>query len=130
MDMMDSMQSVVFPDESDSDGPGDSFTEYSDNEKNSLVVDFSENSSTMGEDNPLLRKKDSFPDTPTKNDFLIRLGGHRSKDSMSEPMNMTPESRLQRKNENGGVDLLHLDAPVSFLLQRCIPSNLGCSTYF
>jgi hypothetical protein len=128
MDMMDSMQSVVFPDESDDD--------FGDSSEKKPLVELSSIAPILGEDAPLLHEKDTLPDTPTKDNLLSRLEGlegpsyHHKKIESDENLEsdeneglVTQASRLKKSRTTSGVDLLHLDAPVRYVIQISLKSQ-------
>jgi hypothetical protein len=122
MDMMDSMKTVVF--EESEDEFEETLSTFGANSNNNMMEDTTDSASS--EQWPLLdttsapskqqHQRDAFPDTPTKKSILERLGSNISQDSAVN----TTKSRLKAVSHessgggggSGGVDLLHLDAPV------------------
>jgi hypothetical protein len=119
MDMMDSMTTVVFEESEDEFGDSsNNMIEDTDDLATSEQFPLLNSSSSpprqqqQHQSDVFRRQKDAFPDTPTKNSILERLGSNISQDSTVK----TTKSRLNEDSGGGGggggVDLLHLDAPV------------------
>jgi hypothetical protein len=120
MDMMDSMTTVVFEESEDEFGDSsNNMIEDTDDLATSEQFPLLNSSSSpprqqqqQHQSDIFRRQKDAFPDTPTKNSILERLGSNISQDSTVK----TTKSRLNEDSGGGGggggVDLLHLDAPV------------------
>eukprot|EP00980_Cylindrotheca_fusiformis_P006667 scaffold1391_cov123-Cylindrotheca_fusiformis.AAC.5 len=139
-DMLHSMQAAVFDDSDDDDDEeeeeylGESSSFSTDDLPNEEVSEQLPLLNTVTSDTKQRRRPDVFPDSPTKDDILERLGSkrrHRSSslpDLSSSPPEQTRRTRRRRSNQgksgSNGVDLLHLDAPVR------IAAMLYCFCYY
>lgn len=156
MDMLDSMQSVVFDDSDDEEEDDEMFgdsslstyedmntigsTKHEDDDDDDSVAHQIEmatsenlpllNPSTTSSPTKRSNKHNDFPDTPTKESILGRLGSSSGGETSSSATSRYEESALsqnenkhssntarrrrsRREGKNGSkVDLMHLDAPV------------------